>query len=420
MRKLKSLFMRILRSKDGKVLASNFAYLSSLQIASYIFPLISIPYLARVLGVDGLGKISFAAAIIIWIQTIADWGFDMTGARNVAQTRDDRKEVSKIFSDIFWSRIFLMFCSFLVLLLLLLIVPKFRENYVIILFTFLYVPGHILFPAWFFLGLERMKYSTILNVISKLIFIVAIFIFIKDKDDYILQPVLVASGYFLSGIIALYFIFVKWKYRLYKPVFRTIIFTIKGSTDVFINTLMPNLYNNLSVLLLGFFGGDTANGIYYAGRKFGQVAYSVLNTLTNVFFPYLSRKIEYHSLYAKFNLGVSGLGSLILFVFAPLLIRLFFGEGYGDAIIVLRITAFALLFTNMDSVYGQNYLIVLHREKLLRNLTIVASVCGFVIAFPLIYYFSYIGASITYMVSSFLIGVLPMYYALKIKRTTCV
>ena len=134
MRKLKSLFMRILRSKDGKVLASNFAYLSLLQIASYIFPLISIPYLARVLGVDGLGKISFAAAIIIWIQTIADWGFDMTGARNVAQTRDDRKEVSKIFSDIFWSRIFLMFCSFLVLLLLLLIVPKFRENYMVILF----------------------------------------------------------------------------------------------------------------------------------------------------------------------------------------------------------------------------------------------------------------------------------------------
>ena len=119
-------------------------------------------------------------------------------------------------------------------------------------------------------------------------------------------------------------------------------------------------------------------------------------------------------------MGVSGLGSLILFVFAPLLIRLFFGEGYGDAIIVLRITAFALLFTNMASVYGQNYLIVLHREKLLRNLTIVASVCGFVIAFPLIYYFSYIGASITYMVSSLLIGVLPMYYALKIKRTTCV
>lgn len=124
---------------------------------------------------------------------------------------------------------------------------------------------------------------------------------------------------------------------------------------------------------------------------------------------------EYHSLYAKFNLGVSSLGSLILFVFAPLLIRAFFGEGYDDAIVVLRITAFALLFTNMDSVYGQNYLIVLHHEKLLRNLTVVLRL-RFVIAFPLIFYFSYIGASITYMVSSFLIGVLPMYYALKIKK----
>ena len=229
---------------------------------------------------------------------------------------------------------------------------------------------------------------------------------------------MVASGYFLSVVIVLYFIFEKWKYRLYKPTFCTIIFTIKESTDVFINTLMPNLYNNLSVLLLGFFGGDTANGIYYAGRSFGKVAYSVLNTLTNVFFPYLSRKIEYHSLYAKFNLGVSGFGSLLLFVFAPLLVRAFFGEGYDDAVIVLKITAFTLLFINMDAVYGQNYLIVTHREKLLRNLTIVASVCGFVIAFPLVYYFSYIGASITFTISSFLIGILPMYYALKIKRTT--
>lgn len=244
----------------------------------------------------------------------------------------------------------------------------------------------------------------------------AVFVFIKDKEDYILQPILIALGYFLSGIIALYFIFVKWKYRLYRPSFQEIIFTIKEGVDVFINTLMPNLYNNLSILLLGFLGGDTANGIYYAGRKFGQVSYSILNTITNVFFPYLSRKIEHHSLYAKLNLGISSLGSLVLFIFAPWLIRLFFGVGYGDAIIVLRITAFALLFTNMDSVYGQNYLIVLHHEKLLRNLTIVASLCGLIIVFPLIYYFSYVGASITYMVASLLIGVLPMYYALKIKK----
>ena len=121
-------------------------------------------------------------------------------------------------------------------------------------------------------------------------------------------------------------------------------------------------------------------------------------------------------MYAKLNLGISSLGSLFLFILAPWLVKAFFGEGYDEAITVLRITAFALLFTNMDSVYGQNYLIVLHHEKLLRNLTIVASLCGFVIAFPLICYFSYIGASITYLVSSFLIGILPMYYALKIKK----
>ena len=109
------------------------------------------------------------------------------------------------------------------------------------------VPGHILFPDWFFQALERMKYITILNLLSKLLFTIAIFVFIKDKSDYIYQPLFVSLGFILSGIISLYYIFVKWEYKFYKPDFKGIFHAIKGSTDIFINNLAPNLYNSFSV-----------------------------------------------------------------------------------------------------------------------------------------------------------------------------
>jgi hypothetical protein len=258
---VKKYINRIKKSKDGRTLVANFGYLSLLQIAGYIFPLITMPYLARVIGVDGFGKIAFASAVVVWFQTVADWGFNYTATRDVAKNRDDKDKVSEIFSNVLWARCFLMIVSFLLLLLAILIVPIFRENYAVILVTFLLVPGHIMFPDWFFQAMERMKYITILNLLSKLLFTIAVFVFIKNKGDYILQPLFTTLGYIVSGIISMYFILDKWKIKIKSPVFSSIISTIKGSTDVFINNIMPNLYNSFSIMLLGFFGGPVSNGL---------------------------------------------------------------------------------------------------------------------------------------------------------------
>lgn len=101
-------FNRVKNNGDAKTVINNFAWLSVLQIAGYIFPLISIPYLAKVIGVDGFGKIAFASAVIIWIQTITDWGFNFTATRDVAKNKNDKLMVSEIFSNVLWSRILLM------------------------------------------------------------------------------------------------------------------------------------------------------------------------------------------------------------------------------------------------------------------------------------------------------------------------
>jgi len=326
------------------------------------------------------------------------------------------QKVSDIFSTVLWSRCILLLISYIVLVVLIFTIPQFYEAKYAILVTSLMLVGHILYPDWFFQAMERMKYITILGVVAKLVFTVAVFVFIHKPEHYILQPLFISLGFMVSGIIALYYIFGIWDVKLKKPSFKAIQSTIRGSTDVFINNLMPNLYNSFSVVLLGLYGNPTQNGLYDSGKKLPITANQFVNVISRTFFPYLSRHSERHSLFAKFYIGVAVILSFLLFIFAKPIILLFYTHAFLDAVPVMRLTSISLIFLAMNSAYGTNYLLVNNYDRLLRNITTVASVIGFLIAFPLIRFFGYIGAAWTFAVSSFLIGIFPMIASLRIKK----
>lgn len=410
-----SLLQRVLSSKDGKTLANNFSYLMLLKIASYVFPLITIPYLAKTIGVEGFGKIAFAAAIIVWFQTIADWGFNYTATRDVARNRDDLAKVSIIFSNTLWARILLMFVSFLVLIGMIYLVPYFKEYKQILLVTFLLIPGNILFPDWFFQAMERMKYITIFNLVSKALLTILVFVFIKEKSDYILQPLLISLGYLMSGICAMYIILVRWKVKIYPPNLYNMLKAIKGSTDVFINNLLPNFYKSFSNILLGVYSGSIANGLFDAGNKFSEISQQFMTLISRVFFPYLSRKSNNHDLYAKLNLIISMTFFIILFTGSPLIIKTFYTEEFYEAIPILRILSFSIIFSSLTLTYGTNYMIIKGHEKELRNITLITSIIGFLISFPLIYHYGAIGAAITVTLSRAISGINVMRKAKALK-----
>lgn len=403
------------QSNDARTVASNFAWLTLLQIAGYVFPLITMPYLARVIGVDGFGKVSFALSVIFVVQTFVDWGFNFTATRDVAKNRDDKELVSRIFSNVLWARCSLMLLAFAVILLLTAVIPVFRDNQAVLLVTFLMIPGHIMYPDWFFQAMERMKYMTILNVLSRLLFTVLVFVFVKEQSDFILQPLFTSIGFIVSGTIAM-LIIRKWGVKLSGPSFREMLITIKGSTDVFINNLMPNLYNNFSNILLGAFSGSYQTGLLDAGNKFVIVAQQFLGVLSRAFFPFLSRKIEGHSLYTKMNLLCSALAGLLLFIFAPLIIDLFFTPEFSDSVLLMRLLAVSLPFMALSNIYGTNYMILTGHEKELRQITVVGSLIGFLAAFPLVYYWEALGAAINIVLARMLLGCGVALKALSIKR----
>lgn len=414
--KVNALISQVNKSKDGKVLASNFGYLMLLQIAGYIFPLITIPYLARVIGVEGFGKIAFAAAVVVWFQTVSDWGFNYTATRDIARNRNNLEKVSEIFSNVLWARILLMLLSFLILMIAINTIPYFKENQSILLITFLLVPGHILFPEWFFQAMEKMKFITLFNLGSKALFTVFVFIFIKERSDFILQPLFITLGYTISGLLSMYIIVAKWKVKILPPKLTVIYHTIKKSRDVFINNIMPNLYNSFSIVLLGFYGGSVSTGLLDAGSKFISICQQFITVISRVFFPFLSRRSEKHNVFIKINLSVSIAAALFLFFLAPIIIKLFFTQEFYQAIPVLQIMSVSIIFLALSNGYGTNYMILQGYEKDLRNITFLISLVGFALSFPLIYFYDFMGAALTITITRGALGLSIMYKARTIMR----
>jgi PST family polysaccharide transporter len=406
-----------IKSKDGKVLAENFVSLSLLKLIGYIFPLITLPYLARVIGIDSFGEIAFASSIVIYFETIIDFGFSYTATRDVAKSRNDINEISRIFSIVFFSKLLLLGISFLIFLLLIFFIPFLFQRRILLLLTFLYIPGYLLFQEWFFLAMEKMKYITIMNVLSKLLFTVLVFIVIKKKSDYIYQPLLTAIGFFISGIISLWIILKNFKIKIIIPSWIELINSIKDNWNMFLSTFIPNLYTNFSVILLRIYGNDVATGIYSSGKRFIDICDQLTQILSRTFFPFLARRIDKHDFYVKLTGTLSIIMGVVLFLGADLIVKIFYTQEFSEAATVIRIMAISPFFLFLMNTYGTNYLVLIGKENVLKNIVLWCSIAGFILAWLIVIKYGYIGISLTLVIVWGIRGIITWFFANKYKKS---
>jgi len=403
-------------NKEAKTLAGNFISLLLLKVAGLIFPLITLPYLSRVIGTEGFGAIAFAASIMVFIETITDWGFNYTATRDVAKQRENITEVSRIFSEVISAKVLIMTGCFILLCFATSYIPYLKNYRLLLLLTFAYIPGHILFPEWLFQAFERMKYITFLNVVSKTIFTILIFIIIKEPADYVFQPLLTACGYLVSGVLALYIIIFKFNVKFRIPSFQNMLCRLKDSSDMFLSLILPNFYTNFTTVILKTYCGNVSTGIYSGGQRFQQIVDQLSQVLSRTFFPFLARHKERHSVYVKISGGISILACIVLFLFANLFVRLFYTPEFEAAADVIRIFAITPFFLFLMNTYGTNYLVIVGKEKILKNIIIGCSLLGFGITWLITPCFGYIGAASTITIVWGIRGILTYYFARKIKR----
>ncbi|MDL2330442.1 flippase [Odoribacter sp. OttesenSCG-928-A06] len=405
-------------SENTKALVDNFAFLIMLKAASFVFPLITLPYLSKVIGVEKFGAIAFATAMMTFIETITDWGFNYTATRDVAKCRDDLKQVSRIFSEVIWCKLILAGICFLVLYIMCNYIPYLNNYKTLLFFTFAYIPGQIFFPEWLFQAFERMKYITILSLLSKLVFTILIFACIKEDTDYIYHPLLNAAGYIVSGIFALYIIFNKFRLRLIVPSFNDVYLRLKSSVDMFLSLIFPNLYTSISTVVLQIYCGESATGIYSGGKKMQEIMDQFTQVLSRTFFPFLARHKEKHYIYVYISVVVSALSCAIMFFGADLFVKYLLTPEFKNAATVIRIFSITPFFLFLMNTYGTNYLVIIGKENILRNIIIGCSILGFVLTCFLTIQYSYIGASVSIVAVWGIRGALTYYYAMKYKRNS--
>jgi O-antigen/teichoic acid export membrane protein len=404
------------KNADAKALADNFLYLSILQFIGYTLPFITLPYLAKTLGVEKFGILAFATAVMAYFQAFVDFGFNYTAVRDIARQKDDRMAVSKIFSTVMTIRVLFAVFAFLILLVLILLIPLFRNNRTILLLTFTYIPCYILFPEWLFQAMEKMKFITILNILSKLIFTILVFTVIKTHDDYVWQPILTSMGFLISGLLALIIISYKFRIIYYLPTIQEISRTIKNGWDMFVNIFLPNLYTNFSTILLRAYAGEASTGIFDAGNKFINITQQLTNVLSRAFYPFLARRMDKHSFYQRVSMTFSVIMTILLFFGANSIIGFFYTPQFKDSATVLRILSLSIVFLFLMNAYGTNYLVLINQEKKLKMIIVWCSVFGFALSWLAVIKWGPIGAAVTYLLVWALRGLITWRVAFKLKR----
>jgi PST family polysaccharide transporter len=396
-------YFDIFKGKDAKVLLENFVSLSALQLVGMLLPLVTLPYLLRVLGFSNYGIVILAASLVAYFQSITDYSFKITATRDVAVYRNSPEKLNIIYSKVLMVKGLFLCLSFLVLFAIVMLYPPFYEERRVFFLTMPLLIGYGLFPEWFFQGIEKMKYISLLNIGIKLFFTICVFVFITKKEDYWIYPLLQSAGFIGAGLVGQYILIKKYKLKFYWLRFKMIKNTIKDNFPIFINQFLPNLYNNTNTLLLGIFTTTYLVGIYDALKKIIDLCVAFLNIVSRVFFPFLNRKKEAFSKYRNMMLVLGVILALLPILTHPLVFW-YLDLEYEKALLILILLSLSLIGYTAYDIFGLNYFIIRRKDKLVMKNTILSSLIGLVLAFPLIYFFNIIGAAVNLMIARFLMG----------------
>jgi PST family polysaccharide transporter len=402
--------MRIYLNKHRSIIES-FVSLSILQGFAYLIPLIILPYLVRVLGIEKYGSIYFVYAIIIYLRTIIAYGFAFNGTKKIAQAKDNLELLENVFNNIFFTKLFLLIISLLLLFLLVFFIPIFYSNYYLFIVSSTFLLGEFLTPIFFFQGIEKMRYITIFSLIGKGAYLFLTLFFVKKPDDYILVPLFEGGGLIFSGILSIFLLRFKYKIRFFLPKFSIIAQELKDSGYTFLTIILPNLYTNTSTLLLGVFSGNSAVGYFNAILKPINVISSFNDILTRTFFPFLSKNQNAHKKYKTISLIINVLGTIILLIFGNFLLKFIFNGNIHDTRNILWILIANPIALSLISIYGANYLIVKGRDKDYFKASLFASIFGLFGAMVLIWYFGLVGAAFNLIISRFVLAFFCYYFS---------
>lgn len=394
----------------NKSLKINFLMNALLTMSSFIFPLITFPYISRILLPVGSGKISFATSFVQYFNMFAQLGIPVYGIRICAQVRDNRKELTRTAHELLFLNILMGLISYIILGVLIVTVPRLRQErtlYIVISFTIILTAIGM---NWLYQALEQYTYITIRSIIFKIIAILAMFLLVHEQEDYVIYgaiSIFAASASNICNFINVHkYIDLKFvgKYNIRRHIKPVLVF--------FAMSCATTIYTNLDTVMLGFMKTDEDVGYYNTAVKIKSILVSLVTSLGAVLLPRASYYIKQGNMSEFKRINKKALNFVFL-VSCPLTVYfimfakagIFFlsGKEFGGSILPMQIIMPTLIFIGVSNILGIQMLIPLGKEKIVLYSEIAGAAVDLIINALLIPRYASAGAAIGTVVAELVV-----------------
>ena len=395
----------------------NFVMNFILTASQFIFPLITFPYVSRVLQASGNGKVSFAASVANYFMMVASLGIPTYGIRACAKVRENKELLSKTVQELYIINLIMTILVTLTYLLSVFLVPRFQEDRALFLINGLNIVLNMFGMNWVFQALEQYDYITFRSISFKLISIVLMFLLVHEPKDYVIYgsiTVFAAVGSYILNFI-----------RIRK----LIDFRLTGDYDfkqhikpilvLFSQSLAVSIYTNLDTVMLGFMKTPADVGYYNAAVKIKKLLLSLVSSLGGVLLPRMSyflkkQRIKEFKDYTLKALNFSLLMSIPLTVFFVLYsnsaILFLAGEGYSGAVLAMQLITIAVIPNGLTGILGIQVLTSLEKEKYVLMSVITGAIVDFLLNLVFIPQLGAAGASLATMIAEFCVLFVQVFF----------
>ena len=402
-----------------KIRSVKFNFLMNLILtgSNFLFPLITFPYVSRVLGPEGTGKVAFATSFITYFTMFASFGVATYGVRAIAQSRDDKTQLAKTTQEILCINLVMMLIAYILFAISLFISDRLWQEKELIVITSSLIFFTILGVEWFYKGIEQYQYITIRTIIFRCIALIVTFIFVHTESDYVIFCVITVFATIGSSIINLF------KLRSYIPfgIYKNYNFSkhLKPMFLLFLTSFAIAVYTNTDTTMLGFIRNDTDVGFYNAAVRVKVILLGVVTSLGVVLLPRLSYYIE-HNMLDEFNIALNKSVNFIMLIALP--VAIFFilfaketilvlaGENYVESILPLQIVMATVVLVGITNILGIQVLLPLKRDGALLISVLIAAVVDILLNLFFIPTLGATGAAISTTAAELVVLIVQCYF----------
>lgn len=399
-----------------KSIVKNYLYNVTLTILNVIFPIITFPYISRVLGVAGVGKVNFATSIVNYFILLASLGIPVYGIREISKVRDNKKRSSLVFSEIYTINFISTVIFTFIYYSMILISPSFEGQRILLSIMGLLVVFNLFNIDWLYQGFEDYKYITIRSLLFKIASIIAMFLLVKNREDYITYAFITVVALAGSNVLNILRANIYVKFSIKDINLKR---HLKQVMIIFFMGVSINIYNNLDATMLGFMAGDKAVGYYAAATKINRMVINIVTSLGVVLLPRLSYYIENKQI-EEFNVVIKKSVNFIffiglpactgLFLLAPNIIEIFSGNEFIPAIITMKINIPVILFVAISNITSLQILLPQKKEKEVAIAVSIAALTNFVSNLFLIPIMNENGAALASTIAELVGMLIQIYY----------